>query len=305
MNTQTLSHSFSSKPDTGRHAVVIGGSMAGLLAARVLTGYFDRVTIIDRDTFPDVPDHRKGVPQSHHAHGLLAPGREIINRLFPGIMDELRAGGAQSAYGVVPMAQVTPAGKLPSQKQDVEFLTFSRVFLEWHVRRWLATRTEVCFLTNCEVTGLLSTPDRARVTGVRLHHRDGDADLGSLQTDLVVDASGRHSKAPEWLVDFGYAAPAEETINSGLGYASRLYAKPSGFPADWQGIIINGRPPHNPRAGLILPIEHDRWHVSLGGFAGNYPPTDEAGFLQWARDLPDPSIYASLSRKARGFLRKS
>jgi len=294
MNMHTHTHSFSLAPNTDRHAVVIGGSMAGLLAARVLADYFEQVTIIDRDTFPDMPDHRKGVPQSQHAHALLARGQEIINKLFPGIMDELRADGALSAYGVVPIALVTPMGKLPSQKQDGEFLAFSRFLLEWHVRRRLAARAEVRFLTNCEVTSLLSTSDSARVTGVCLHHRDQDAGSNSVAADLVVDASGRLSKAPEWLVNLGYAAPPEETINSGIGYASRFYAKPTNFPADWQGIIINNRPPHNPRAGLILPIEHDRWHVTLGGFAGNYPPTDEEGFLQWARDLADPSIFEAI-----------
>ena len=294
MNTQTLSHSFSSEPDTGRHAVVIGGGMAGLLTARVLTDYFEQVTIIDRDTFPDVADHRKGVPQSHHAHALLARGQDIINTLFPGIMDELRAGGALSAYGVIPVAVVTAAGKLPLKKEDSEFLAFSRFFLEWHVRQRLATRVEVRFLTNCEVTDLLSTPDQKRVTGVRLHQPYGDEGTHSLRADLVVDASGRYSKAPEWLVNLGYEPPPEESINSGIGYASRFYTKPIDFPADWQGIIINGRPPHNPRAGLILPIEHERWHVTLGGFAGNYPPTDEVGFLQWARDLSDPSIYEAI-----------
>ncbi|MBV9389259.1 MAG: FAD-dependent monooxygenase [Chroococcidiopsidaceae cyanobacterium CP_BM_ER_R8_30] len=295
MNTQTLSPSYFSTPNTGRHAVVIGGSMAGLLAARVLTDYFEQVTIIDRDTFPDLPDHRKGVPQSHHAHALLARGQEIIDRLFPGIMDELRAEGALSACGVVPVAFVTPKGALPLLKQDEEFLAFSRFLLEWHVRRRLTTQTSVRCLTNCEVTGLLSTPERTQVIGVRLHHRDEDADsTHSVAADLVVDASGRHSKAPEWLVRLGYSAPPEETINSGIGYASRFYAKPSNFPADWQGIIINNRPPHNPRAGLILPIEHGRWHVTLGGFAGNYPPTDESGFLQWARDLADPSLFEAI-----------
>jgi hypothetical protein len=96
------------------------------------------------------------------------------------------------------------------------------------------------------------------------------------------------------LVDLGYQAPEEETINSGLGYASRFYEKPADWPAGWEGIIVNGRPPDNPRAGVIMPIENDKWHVTVGGFAGNYPPTDEEGFLEWARQLPDPSIYEAI-----------
>ncbi|NEU77015.1 hypothetical protein PI95_032085 [Hassallia byssoidea VB512170] len=230
-----------------REAVVIGGSMAGLLVARVLTDYFDRVTIIDRDTFPNLPDHRRGVPQSHHAHTLLPRGQKIIDDLFPGIMDEMRASGALSTYGVVPVAVVTVAGMLPMQKLESEFLRFSRFKLEWHVRHRLEAQTKVRFLSNCEVTGLLSTQDLTRVNGVRLHSRNADIGVEELQADLVVDASGRRSHSPQWLVDLGYEAPEEETINSGIGYASRFYAKPADFPGQWQSIIINGRPPHNPR----------------------------------------------------------
>src|SRR5450432_3278633 len=79
----------------GKSAIVIGGSMAGLLAARVLTDHFDEVTIIDRDQFPEAPDHRRGVPQSRHTHGLLASGRQVLERLFPGLSQEMLEAGAQ------------------------------------------------------------------------------------------------------------------------------------------------------------------------------------------------------------------
>lgn len=277
-----------------RHAIVIGGSMAGLLAGRVLADVYDRVTIIDRDTFPQTPDHRAGVPQSHHVHALLGRGQAIIEQFFPGIVADLRADGATSAHDVVPIIIVSPAGKLPALPAVGEFVAFSRYLLEWHVRHRLAQRPNVHFLPNCEVEELLATPDRRRVTSVRVHRRDQADSTQTLQGDLIVDASGRHSHAPQWLHALGYDTPPEETINSGLCYASRFYRKPLDFPASWQGIIINGRPPHNPRAGLILPVDHDRWHVSVGGFAGHYPPTDEDGFLQWAHDLADPSIYEAL-----------
>ncbi|HLG75407.1 MAG TPA: FAD-dependent monooxygenase [Ktedonobacteraceae bacterium] len=293
MNTGT-SASPIVKKNGGGHALVIGGSMGGLLAARVLSDYFEQVTIVDRDVFPTTPAHRKGVPQSQHAHALLAAGQSIINQLFPGIMDDLRADGALSVSNVVPIAIVSPAGKLPSLRQPGEFIAFSRYLLEWHVRDRLSRLPGVQIIANTEVVGLLSTPDQSRVTGVQVRERGQLEHTDVFSADLVVDASGRHSQASQWLVDLGYEAPTEETINSGLGYASRFYARPENFPSDWQGLIINGRPPTNPRAGLILPVDNDRWHVSLGGFAGHFPPTDEEGFLQWARDLPDPSIYEAL-----------
>jgi 2-polyprenyl-6-methoxyphenol hydroxylase-like FAD-dependent oxidoreductase len=268
--------------------------MGGLLAARVLSDYFEQVTIVDRDTFPTKPDHRKGVPQSYHAHALLAAGQYIIEQLFPGILDDLRTGGALSLSDVVSFVFVTAAGKLPALRQPGEFIAFSRYLLEWHVRDRLSQQPGIRILPNTEGIRLVSTPDHSRVTGVEVRERGQMNTTEILHADLVVDASGRHSQAPQWLTELGYEAPPEEIINSGLGYASRFYAKPENFPDEWQGLIINGRPPYNARAGLILPVDNGRWHVSLGGFAGHFPPTDEEGFLQWARDLPDPSIYEAL-----------
>lgn len=277
----------------GQHAVVIGGSMAGLLAARVLADAFDHVTVIDRDQFPDTPDHRKGVPQSHHAHALLERGQIIIERLFPGVIDDLRADGALSVQNAVSIVFVTPAGKLPSLPQPGEFIAFSRYRLEWHVRQRLAQLSNVTLVANCDVVAPIATADHARIRGVQLRHRDNDTET-TLAADLVVDASGRNSHAPEWLQTLGYEAPPEETINSGIGYASRFYRKPADFPAPWHGIIINGRPPHKPRVGLILPVENDMWHVTVAGIADHYPPTDEAGFLEWAGTLADPSLYEAI-----------
>jgi 2-polyprenyl-6-methoxyphenol hydroxylase-like FAD-dependent oxidoreductase len=276
----------------GRHAIVIGGSIGGLLAAQVLADFYERVTIIDRDRFPEAPEHRKGVPQSHHAHALLARGQQIIEQLFPGILHDLRADGAHTATNVVPVALISPAGRLPVGPVP-EYMAFSRVLLEWHVRQRVRRRPGVAVISECDVTGLLAAPDRTRVRGVQLRPR-GDSAPAELEADLVVDASGRGSRAPEWLAELGYEAPSEELITSGLGYASRFYARPADFPAEWQGLIVNGRAPDNPRAGLILPIEHGRWHVTVGGFAGHHPPNDEQGFLEWARGLPDPSLYEAI-----------
>ena len=283
---------MSRSAETARgHAVVIGGSMGGLLAARVLSEHFGQVTVLDRDTFPDLPEHRSGVPQSRHAHGILVRGQQIIAELFPGIMPELRAAGA-TAQGS--LAIVSPAGKLPLYEMDFDGAWVSRTLLEHHVRERLKTVHNVRIISQVEVTDLVATSDKRRVTGVNARYRDGQKEPEQHLADLVVDLSGRTSKAPEWLEALGYDAPPEESINSGLGYASRFYQKPENFPAEWAGLLVNGQPPHNPRAGLILPIEHDQWHVTVAGFAGHHPPTDEAGFLAWAEALPDPSLYEAI-----------
>lgn len=273
------------------HAVVIGGSLGGMFAARVLADHFDLVTVLDRDTFPETPDHRSGVPQSHHAHGLLARGQLIIEKLFPNIMREMQTAGA---LGGGRLEIISPVGKLASVDLTKDGTFVSRFLLEWHVRRRLKMLNHVTLQPGTEVTELLSTKDRTRVIGAKLRYRNGYEGAETISGDLVVDASGRHSKASEWLEALGYDAPPEESINSGIGYASRFYEKPTDFPADWSGIIINGRAPDNPRAGLILPIENDKWHVTVGGFAGYYPEGGETGFLEWAKVLPDPSIYEAV-----------
>ncbi|HYB47056.1 MAG TPA: NAD(P)-binding protein, partial [Streptosporangiaceae bacterium] len=78
----------------GDHAVVLGGSMAGLLAARVLSEHYAQVTVVERDLLPAACGHRRGVPQSRHVHGLLPRGREVLDELFSGLTAGLTAAGA-------------------------------------------------------------------------------------------------------------------------------------------------------------------------------------------------------------------
>ena len=176
----------------------------------------------DRDTLPSEPQHRAGVPQSHHAHALLPRGQAIIGELFPGLMDALRANGATAAHDVVPAVFITPAGKLPTRRDPNETLAFSRFFLEWAVRERLLALPGISARDGCEVLGLVTTPDQKRVTGVRARERGSDAEE-TLLADLVVDASGRGSQAPAWLSELSYGAVPEETINSNIGYASRFF----------------------------------------------------------------------------------
>jgi 2-polyprenyl-6-methoxyphenol hydroxylase-like FAD-dependent oxidoreductase len=109
-----------------------------------------------------------------------------------------------------------------------------------------------------------------------------------------VDASGRDSHAPEWLTALGYPAPQETTISSAPGYATRVYQRPADFPADLKVMYVQPTPPDQTRGAIILPLEGDRWHVCMIGMAADYPPTDEAGFLAFARSLPSSIIYDAI-----------
>jgi 2-polyprenyl-6-methoxyphenol hydroxylase-like FAD-dependent oxidoreductase len=275
------------------HAVVIGGSMAGLLAARVLADFFERVTIIERDQFPFGPVPRKGVPQAQHLHALLPRGRVILEELFPGLSEQLIAAGATVTDMANDVAWRTPAGWGARFRSGVTLIPCSRDLLEWTVRRRVSALPRVSFLEECDVTGLL--PSGAGVAGVRIRHRSRAGGEGpienAIEADLVVDASGRGSHAPQWLEALGYPRPQETVINSFLGYASRVYERPAGSPSDWVGLFVQAAPPDVLRGGLVFPIEGNRWQLTLIGLGKDYPPADDAGFLDFARSLATSELY--------------
>jgi 2-polyprenyl-6-methoxyphenol hydroxylase-like FAD-dependent oxidoreductase len=279
----------SSKRNPG--AVVIGGSMAGLWAARVLADHFHRVTVVERDDLPDGPDHRPGVPQDYQVHVLLLRGLQVMNRLFPGLEEELMALGAPRidltgeslirARGI--WTEPYPSGKL--------MLCSSRIQLEAALRGRLRSDPRISFMDGTRVTGLVGVdgPAGAAVAGVRVRPRGGAAAAAAqdetLPATFVVDASGRNSRTPQWLAELGYPAPETSTVNSFLGYACRRYQPPAGWDAPWRMLLIFAHAPHDPRGGLILPEEDGDWMVMLAGAVRDYPPTDEAGFLEFARSL--------------------
>ncbi|MBD2564547.1 FAD-dependent monooxygenase [Nostoc linckia FACHB-391] len=281
-----------------RHALVIGGSIAGLLAAQVLTKYFNRVTIIERDHLSAQPEQRPGVPQAHHLHVLLKRGLDILEQLFPGIQTELAASGAVAINASADYLWYGLGGWTPRFNSDLNVYSLSRNLLEWIIRRRLATNNRVVFVQAAIVTGLLSNPNKTQVTGVQVRRKfDERQDSSPRQTDftadLVVDASGRNSLAPRWLEAMGYTPPKETVINSFLGYASRLYELPENFQTDWQGALVTAKAPGT-RSGGMFAIEGNRWIVTLAGIGRDYPPTDEAGFLDFARSLRNPIIYEAI-----------
>lgn len=282
----------------GGEALVIGGSLAGLMAARVLTDFFERVTIIERDRYPAEPVPRKGTPQTRHVHVLMARGRMILEDFFPGLQDEMIRAGALALDSTADLAMLTPAGWGRRFASDLAMLAFTRDFLDWHVRRRLAASPRVRFLEEAEVSGLLSAGAGGGVAGAAVRWRDhafteiNHAQL--LPADLVVDASGRGSQAPQWLAALGYEPPPETVINGFIGYASRLYRRPASFAGDWKCLLIQAAPPERTRAGLVFPVEGDRWLVSLCGGDRDYPPVDEAGFADFARRLASPMLYQAI-----------
>jgi 2-polyprenyl-6-methoxyphenol hydroxylase-like FAD-dependent oxidoreductase len=286
-----------SKPNNS-HAIVIGGSMAGLWTARVLTDHFDRVTVIDRDRFPEKPEVRKGAPQAHHFHLLLARGLQILEQLFPGLTDELTVYGASLIDLAEDGAFLFRTGWTPRFHSGVTSFASSRMLLEWGIQRRLAAHPNVNFVESTEATGLLMNESKTQVTGVKTRLRPGAAEQAdaeqSLTADLVVDASGRSTHTPDWLEAAGYDRPQETIVNSFLAYATRWYRRPANFSMQWRLLFVNARPPDVARGGGIFAVEDNQWVVTLGGAAHDHPPTDEAGFLEFSRSLITPALYEAI-----------
>lgn len=272
------------------HALVIGASMAGLLAARVLSEHFERVTVIDRDHITNDTEYRSGVPQGRHFHLLLLRGRQILDQLFPELESEYRAADIPLIDLVQDLEIVTWAGRFPRYRSGWDARSSSRAWIEFTVRKHVMRRRGVELQANTEALGLHANAAGA-VTGVRV--RQGNT-RQTLYADLIVDASGRNSKSIDWLDTLGYPQPAITTVNPFLGYATRWYERPPNVVHDWRAIVTGTLPTSNPRGAALFPAEADRWVLTVGGLAHVYPPTDEAGFLEFTRQLVTPRIYETL-----------
>lgn len=276
--------------ERAEHAVVIGSGIAGMLAARVLSGHAGRVTVIERDTVPDGPVFRSGVPQARHVHQLLARGRDVLEQLFPGLQDELLAAGAVPVRWGDDVFAVAWGREMPRTPIGLQTCSCSRELLEWHVRQRLRTQSNIRFLEGCEVTGLETDAQRARVVGVRLrpHGADRAGIPETLDATLVVDASGRSSRATRWLSELGYPEPEQTVIDSQLGYASAYFSLAR--EPDWRMLIIGVDPPTLTRSGVISAVEEGQWMVTLTGIGDDRPPTDEEAFFEFAASLPYPGL---------------
>jgi 2-polyprenyl-6-methoxyphenol hydroxylase-like FAD-dependent oxidoreductase len=273
----------------GEHAVVLGASMAGLATARVLADAYERITVLERDALPAAAAHRKGVPQSRHAHGLLAGGRVALEELFPGLTDELVARGALSGDLQAKTRWYNRGLRLCQGPSGLRALAVSRPLLEGCVRERVWALPNVRLVDRCDVAGLVATPD-GRVRGVRVLRRaDGSAEE-VLGADLVVDATGRGSRSPVWLEELGYPRPAEEELRIDVAYASRVYRRRRD-QLDGDLAVVVAATLDRPRSAAMLAMEGDRWIVTLSGYLGQRPPTDPDGFAAFAATLPVPDVF--------------
>lgn len=279
-----------------KQAIIIGGGIAGLLAARVLLNHFEQVTLLERDQYPDEPVFRPGVPQGRQIHTLLLRGQQILERMFPGIQTKLLGNGAINQDYASDAMLYYSGGRAPHLPSALPGWQSSRLLLEWQIRQELANYPQLHIVQGYEVVHLLFEQKTSTVFGVQIRARNQEPQAQTLQEvkgDLIIDASGSSSRAPEWLKEIGYDVPEETVVNGGFSYATRWYERPPHFQKDWKLIVIHRAPPSQ-RAGVVMEIEGDRWTVALIGAQNNHPPTNDEDFLNFAKSLPYPILYESI-----------
>ena len=270
-------------------AVVIGGSIAGIFAARALREHVDHVVVLDRDDMPSRPDQRGGVPQGRHAHGLVARGLQLVEEMFPGATDTLVARGARLADVGHDAVWCFGERPLASFDSDLRMLMVSRPLLEWSLRQRLLADPRVELREDASVLDLRFSRDARRVDGVVVRGRDG-GDSAVLEADLVVDATGRASRTPAWLASRGYPVPAEDVRRVDKRYASRRCVSGPDTPT----AVAVGAAPGLPRSGIMLQVEGGLHVVSLVGMLGTRPPLDPGQWRDYARTLANPALAEAL-----------
>ncbi|MFD7553231.1 MULTISPECIES: NAD(P)/FAD-dependent oxidoreductase [unclassified Streptomyces] len=283
-------------PSGRLRAVVLGGGLAGTLAAAALAPHVAEVLVVERDTvLPETASPRPRLPQAAHAHMLWSGGADAIEELLPGTTATWLEAGAHRIPIPNGMVSYSPAGWFRRWTETHYLIGASRDLVDWGVRNGLrAAHPNVRIRTGVRIAGLVG--DGSAVTGVRVLDEAREEEV--VDADLVVDATGRDSKAPEWLAAIGGPAIEETVVDAGVRYASRRYRAPEGAGSDWPVINIQA----DPRLGTpgqvvsVIPIEDGQWHVSLSGTRGGEPSGDEQLFEEFARGVRHPLAADFLAR---------
>ncbi|GAA0379167.1 FAD-binding monooxygenase [Acrocarpospora corrugata] len=272
-------------------AVVLGGGMAGLVAAKVLSEQFEEVLLVDRDQLAGVADPRRGVPQGAHAHGLLAKGQEVLEGMFPGLTRELADAGIPTGDMGVNLRWYFNGHRLQPKATGLKVISATRPELEGAVRARVQALPNVRFLENHVILSLTVTQDRSRITGVKVAPEGEGAEV-ELTADLVVDATGRGSRTPAWLAELGYPRPEEDRVKIGLSYTTCHYRLRENVLGEDMAILCVATPDH-PRGAFFSRL-NDRYLLSLTGMLGDQAPTDPEGHLAFVKSLPVPDIHEAV-----------
>lgn len=293
-------------------AIVIGASIAGLMAARALANHFAKVVVLERAPTP-LPSadakssNARGVPQSDHTHVLLESGMAAIVHYFPGIIEEMQQSGAQRFPITLDWRWFQHGSWKVKARNGFITTTQHRRSLDQHIRRRLTMLPNLQFIDDCTVEGVLWDGGRDEITGISFVQKSGTR--GHLPADLVVDASGKGSRMLSWLSAAPYEAsergvanppwdkfpPAPiEILPIKLCYVSRIFEKPTKLPS-WQALAISPLA-QVPRGGVVMSIDDKHWIATLFGYCGEQPLTSSEAFLEFAKTLPAPDLYEALAQ---------
>jgi len=274
----------------GAHAVVIGGSIAGCLTARVLSDYFERVTIFEADTPPDEAVPRKGVPQGSHVHGLLPGGAAVLRKYLPAIHDDLVAAGADYGDPLIKWRNYIGGAWVQRIPSGMGSYVMSRPLLEAMVRKHTLAVPNITLHVATSVSAYTWNESTTRVTGVTL-----ESSGESIDADFVADVSGRNSKASDWIKKAGFTSPERSSIGIDVGYTTFVVAEPPNNQRDWNLLYtIQKDIPADTRGGGIFCIEGGHYLVSAQGYHKDYAPTEWEGFLAYFKSHPFPVIYEAI-----------
>lgn len=271
------------------HAVVLGAGWAGLVHAVPLARRFDRVTLVDRDVLPRGPQPHQGVPQGEHVHLLVPGGLARLEELLPGVTAEMSAAGAHLIDSSLWRMHMG-GGQVNLADADIRITGATRPLIESVVRNRVLALERVEVLEGWGAQELTTTPDRDRITGVRLQSQHDAEQEQVLEADIVVDTMGRGSRSPRWLADLGYGRVEEQRLTVDVHYVTRLFRRDSADLDGCQNVLVD-IPPDGTRGGVALAIEDGRWLVTLIGMLGERPPTDLDGFVDYARSLPVSDLH--------------
>jgi 2-polyprenyl-6-methoxyphenol hydroxylase-like FAD-dependent oxidoreductase len=278
----------------GGRAIVIGASIAGLCAARVLSDYYDHVTVFERDELPSTPVNRAAVPQGRHVHLLMARGAVEFDALFPGLLDDMVAAGVPKLENRPDCIYFGAAGHLLGTGHTLrdQFTAYvpSRPHLEWQIRR------RTLAIPNVEIRqGSVHEPrfDAAeqRVTGVLVDSGDS-SDPEFVAADLVVDAAGRGTRLPVWLEQWGYQRPREDVVDVGIGYASQQFRLAEGLIRE--RVIVAGASRDQPLGLGMLGYEDGSWVITTFGVAKVEPPQTFSEMIRLAEKILPDRLHAAL-----------
>lgn len=263
-------------------AIIIGASMAGLLAARICADHFEEVLILEKDELPESPKHRKGVPQDQQLHLLLSKGYQIITKLFPGIVETLSAEGAISGDLGLMLRWYGDGGFRPQCETGQHSILMSRPLLEYTVRNYLLQKGNVRIMDKTRVLAFLF--EEGSITGV-------ETNLGNIEADLHIDTCGMASSLEKQLIGWGYDSPRIEEVQVNVKYTSCLFPRPTTFT---ELININSEAPYNSKHGTVQAIEDNKMIVMVQGRSQDKVPKDVESLKAYTAQLAHPLIYETI-----------